>query len=33
MRKSLDLAITWAEENPRKMTDLDAIERKLQRRR
>jgi hypothetical protein len=32
-RKLLDRAITWAEKNPQKETDLGALERKLKRRR
>lgn len=32
-RKLLARAITWAENNPPKMTDLDALERKLKRQR
>ena len=33
MRKSLDRAVAWAEKNRPKNTDLDALERKLKRRR
>ena len=33
MRKSLDRALAWAEKTPPKKSDLDAMERKLKRRR